>query len=147
MEVHLPIFRGSCSIFDLMQILLIIWIAVLMHSVFCNIFFYFRKQISLTITELALVLSLYHLDFRLFTFGSHSWNQDEFTVRLFQSWSSSFYFSRKLFKFWAHENSLDHLYFSNCALAVFYNEFFISGSKFLIQSLKAVVNNWNLRLC
>ena len=171
-------------------------------------------------------ISLYHLDFILFMFRSHSWNQDEFTVSFIsrrkfiflffeeavwmcslcelswpfglQSWcpgsiynkffisgskfiwhqwrqllelepllfhlaisisdclclahileirmnslsvsfqdgSSCSYFSRKLFEFWAYANSLDHLDFS---LAVFYNKNFISGSKFLYQSMKAML--------
>ena len=43
---------------------------------------------------------------------------------------------RKLFKFGAYANSLDHL---DCSLAVFYNENFISGRKFLSSSMKTVV--------
>ena len=50
---------------------------------------------------------------------------------LFRERSSSFYFSRKLLKFWAYTNSLYHSYCSQGALVVFYNNFFISGSKFL----------------
>ena len=50
--------------------------------------------------------------------------------------SSPSYFSRKLFEFGAYANSLDHL---DCSLAVFYNEKFISGSKFLSSLMKAVV--------
>ena len=80
--------------------------------------------------------SLDHLDFRFFICGSQSQNQDEFTVRLFLDESSSSYFSRKLFEFGAYANSLDHL---DCSLAVFYNENFISGRKFLSSSMKTVV--------
>ena len=36
--------------------------------------------------------SLDHLDFRLYMFGSHSRNQDELTLSLFQDGSSSPYF-------------------------------------------------------
>ena len=54
----------------------------------------------------------------------------------FQDGSSCSYFSRKLFEFWAYANSLDHLDFS---LAVFYNKNFISGSKFLYQSMKGML--------
>ena len=39
---------------------------------------------------------------------------------LFQDRSSSSYFSRKLFDFWSHANSLNYLDCSHCALAVFY---------------------------
>ena len=53
--------------------------------------------------------------------------------------SSSSYFSRKLFEFGAYANSLDHLDCSHGVLAVFYNKKFISGSKFLSSSMKAVV--------
>ena len=47
--------------------------------------FYFSKQISFpsmkaVFTYCACAISLDHLDFRLFMFGSHSRNQDEFTV-------------------------------------------------------------------
>ena len=51
-------------------------------------------------------------------FGSYSRNQDKFTVSFI---------------------SLDHLDYSHGVLAVFYNHFFISGSKFLSPSMKAVV--------
>ena len=47
-------------------------------------------------------------------------------------------FLRKLFKFGAYPNSLDHLDCSHAALTVFYNKFFISGSKFLSPSTNAV---------
>ena len=50
---------------------------------------------------------------------------------VFQDGSSSCYFSRKLFEFWAHANSLDHLDCSHGSLAEFCNKFFVSGSKFL----------------
>ena len=47
--------------------------------------YYLRKQISLpsmkvVVRSCACAISLGHLDFRVFMFGSHSWNQDEFTV-------------------------------------------------------------------
>ena len=84
----------------------------------------------------AFAFSLGHFDFRLFMFGSHTRNQDEFTVSFISRRKSCSYFSRKLFKFWAYANSLDHLDFS---LAVFYNKNFISGSKFLYQSMKGML--------
>ena len=46
-EVHLPIFRESCSNFELMRILLIIWIAARVHWQYC----YSRKKNSLPINE------------------------------------------------------------------------------------------------
>ena len=58
---------------------------------------------------------------------------------LFQDGSSSSYSSRKLFEFGAYANSLDHLDCSRGTLAVFYNKYFILGSKFLSPSMKAVV--------
>jgi len=58
---------------------------------------------------------------------------------LFWDRSSPSYFSRKLFKFGASANSLDHLDCSHGILAVFYNKFFISESKFLSPPLLAVV--------
>ena len=60
---------------------------------------------------------------------------------IFQDRSSSSYFSRKLFEFGAYANSLDHLDCSHNVLAVFYNQIFISGSKFLSPSMKAVVRS------
>ena len=66
-------------------------------------------------------------------------NLDEFTVSFIWDRSSSSYFTRKLFEFGAHANSLDHLDCSHGVLAVFDNIFFISGSKFLSTSMKAVV--------
>ena len=53
---------------------------------------------------------------------------------LFRDGSSSSYFSRKLFEFWAYANILDHLDCSHGALAVFYFR-----SKFLYPSMKSVV--------
>ena len=57
----------------------------------------------------------------------------------FRDRSSSSYFSRKLFKFGAYANSLDHSDCSHGELALFYNLIFISGCKFLSLSMKAVV--------
>ena len=62
---------------------------------------------------------------------------------LFRDGSSSSYFSRKLFEFWAYVNSLDHLDCSHGALAVFYNNFLISGSKFFPLPKKS----WNFGMC
>ena len=53
--------------------------------------------------------------------------------------SSPSYFSRKLFEFGAYANYLDHLDCSHGVLAAFYNKIFISESKFLSPSMKAVV--------
>ena len=58
---------------------------------------------------------------------------------LFRDGSSSSCFSRKLFEFGAHANSVDRMDCSHGVLAVFYNKIFISGSKFLSPSMKAVV--------
>ena len=58
---------------------------------------------------------------------------------LFRDGSSSSYFSRKLLEFGAYANFLDHLDRSYAVLAVFYDNFFVSGSKFLSTSMKAVV--------
>ena len=44
-----------------------------------------------------------------------------------------------MFEFGAYANSLDHLDCRHGVLAVFYNKNFISGSKFLSPSMKAVV--------
>ena len=46
---------------------------------------------------------------------------------------------RKLFEFGAHGNSLNHLNCSHGVLAVFYNQMFNSGSRFMSPSMKAVV--------
>ena len=134
--------------FDRMQILLIIWIAVMVYWQYFIMNFLFQEanfssnhwRQSLTIVTCACAIYLHHFDFRLFIFGSHSRNQDEFTVSFISSGSSSSYFSRKLFHFWPYANSLDHLDCSLGALSVFCNIFFISGSKFLSPSL-------NMRLC
>ena len=58
---------------------------------------------------------------------------------LFHDRTSSFYFLRKLLEFRAFTNSLDHLDCSLGALAVFMIKIFISGIKFLSQSINAVV--------
>ena len=58
---------------------------------------------------------------------------------LFGDGSSSSYFSRKLFEFGANANSVDRLDYSHGVLAVFCNKNFISESKFLSPSRKAVV--------
>ena len=104
-------------------------------SVFYNIF-YFRKQISLpslkaVVSTCICAISLDHLDFRLYLFGSHCRNRDEFIVTFFWYGSSSSLFSRKLVEFGAYANALDHLDCSHGVHSVFYNIFFISGSKSL----------------
>ena len=58
---------------------------------------------------------------------------------LFWDGSSSSYFLRKLFELGAYANSLDHLDCSQGVLEVCYNTIFISRSKFLSPSMKAVV--------
>ena len=60
--------------------------------------------------ELTLELFLDYLDFRIFMFGLNSWNQDEFTASfiLRPKFIFLFFFSRKLLKFWAYLDSLNH---------------------------------------
>ena len=67
----------------------------------------------------------------MYMFGSHSGKWERFTVSLLLDGNSSFYFSRKLFKFGAYENSLDHFDCSHGVLAEFCNRYFTSGNKFL----------------
>ena len=43
-EVHLFIFRGSCSNFEVMRILLIIWIAVMLHWQYFIMNFVFQEE-------------------------------------------------------------------------------------------------------
>ena len=98
-----------------MQICLIIWIVVIVHRQYFIIFFIsgsklFSPSMKAIGRSCACSISLDHLDFRLYMFGSHSPNQDELG---------------------AYANSLDHLDWSHGVLAVFYNQIFISGSKFL----------------
>ena len=79
-EVHLFIFRGSCSNFELMRILLIICISVIVHWQYFIMNFLFQEanfssnhwRQSLTIGTCACANYLHHFDFRLFIFGSHS---------------------------------------------------------------------------
>ena len=146
MEAHLPIFQGRCSNFELMRILLILWIAVMVQWQYFIIYFFIQGTKFLYPSMKAVVgtcpcpHSLDHLDFRLFICGSHNQNQDEFTVRFISRWKFIFLFLRKLFKFWAYANSLDHLDCSHGALAVF-----------LFQEANfSPINEgicWNLRLC
>ena len=64
-------------------------------------------------------------------FGSHSPNQDEFTVSFISRRKYISLILRELFEFEAYANLLDHLDCSHGAQAVFYNKIFISESKFL----------------
>ena len=64
---------------------------------------------------------------------------DQFTVSFSSRQKFTFLFSRKLFEFGAYANSLDHSDCSHGVLAVFYENKFISESKFLSPPIKAVV--------
>ena len=80
LEVHLPIFWGSCSNLELMQILLIIWIAVMVHCSIYNKFCIsgkklFSPSMKAIVRTCACAISLDHLDFSLFMFGSHSYSK------------------------------------------------------------------------
>ena len=118
-EVHLSIFRGSCLNLELLRILLIIWIAVWQY--FIIILFSESKFLSSSMKAVvgtcACALSLDHLGFRLLYLSTYSLSV------LFWDECSSSYFSRKLCKFGAYVNSLDHLDCSCGTLAVFYNLF------------------------
>ena len=83
-------------------------------------------------------ISFDHLDFRLFMFVLYSLHQDELTVSFISRWKFISYFLRKLFKFGAYANSLDHLDCGHRVLSVFYNKY-ISESKILCPSLEAVL--------
>ena len=69
-------------------------------------------------------------------FGLHSRNQDEFTVGFFSKPKFIFLFCKEAVRIVRLWNSLDYL---DCSLVVFYIIFFISGSKSLSPSMKAVV--------
>ena len=79
----------------------------------------------------ACAISLDHLDFRLFMFGSFSRSQDEYRRK--------FIVLKKLFEFGAYANALDCLDCSRGALAVFNFNIFISGSKCLSPLMNAAV--------
>ena len=64
---------------------------------------------------------------------------DQFAVSFSSRQKFTFLFSRKLFKFGAYANSLDHLDCSHGVLAVFYEKKIISESKFLSPPIQAVV--------
>ena len=137
-EVHLPIFRGSCSNLELVWILLIIWIAVMVDwQYFIRKFVFQEANFSphqwRQLLELALVLFLLTIWISDCLCLAHiaAQNQDEFTVSFVRDGSSSSYFTRKLFEFGAYSNSLDHLDCSHGVLAVFYNKKCILGSKFI----------------
>ena len=72
-EVHLPIFRGSCSNLELMQILLIIWIAV--WQFFASGSKFLSSSMKAVVGTCSCAISLDHLDLRLFMFGSHSYSK------------------------------------------------------------------------
>ena len=92
---------------------------------------FLSQSIMAVVRTCECTISLGHFDFRMYMFGSHSRNQDEFTLSFIRDGSSSSYFSRKLFEFRAFANSLDHL---DCSLAVFSNIFFfVSGREILSQ--------------
>ena len=127
-EVHFPYFQGNWLSLELTLMLLIICIAVMVYCQYFIIFFYFRKQISLpslkaVVSTCICAISLDHLDFRLYLFGSHCRNRDEFIVTFFWYGSSSSLFSRKLVEFGAYANALDHLDCSHGVHSVFYNFF------------------------
>ena len=69
-----------------MQILLIIWIAAMVQWQYFIIYFFIQgtkflsPSMKSVVENFACANSIDHLDFRLFIFGSHSQNQDEFTV-------------------------------------------------------------------
>ena len=89
----------------------------------------------------ACAFSLDHLDFRQLCMAHIVKIRMHSLSVLFRYGSSHYYFLTKLFEFAAYANSLDHLDCSNNALAVFFNKKFISGSKFLFASMKAVVRS------
>ena len=134
-EVHLPICRGTCSNLDFMQILLIIQIAVLVHWKYFMIKFFVSgiKDLSPSMKAVvricACAISLDRLDLRIV----YVWLTQLVKHRiillsvLFQKGSSSSYCLRKLLKFRAYTNSLDHL---DCSLAVFYNNFLFQVANF-----------------
>ena len=104
-------------------------------AVFYNKFFISGSKIlSLSLKAVvrtcACAISHDHLDFWLYMFGSRCQNQDKFTVSLILRRKFIFIFSRKLFKFIAYANSLDHLNCIYSELAVLYNTINISGTKF-----------------
>ena len=122
MEVYLPFLKESCAHFKLMRNFLIFWIAAMLHWQYFIKGSNFLSHHLRQLLELALTSANFidHLDFRMFIFGSHSRNQDEFTVSFISRRKFIFLFSRKLFEFWAYSNFLDHLDCSHGALAVLY---------------------------
>ena len=126
----------SCLNFELMQILLIIWIAVIVHRQYLlNGAIFSPHPLRQFVVTCPCANVFDHLNFRLFIFGSHSWMQDEFTV----SFTSRRKFILLFFKkcVWilsSYANFLDYLDCSHGAPAIF-----IEGSKFLSPSIKAVV--------
>ena len=107
-EVHLPIFWGSCSNLELMQILLIIWIAVMVYWQYFIIKFLFqganfsphqRKQLL----ELELVLFLLTIFISDCVCLAHivTRNQDELTVSFISRWKLIFLFYEEAFWNWS----------------------------------------------
>ena len=132
-----------------MRILLIIWIAVMVYWQYFIINFLFQEANFSPhqwrqLLELALVLffliiwisdclCLAHIATR---------NQDEFTVSFSSRRKFIFLFFEEVVLIWSLCNSLDHLECSHGVLAVFYNNIFISGSKLLSPSMKAVIRTY-----
>ena len=84
-------------------------------------------------------ISLGHLDFRLFMFGSSSQNQDEFTVSFISRRKSTFNFLRNLFEFGAYVILLIYGLQSSCTGRILYYNFHFSKQIFFFPSVKAVV--------
>ena len=139
MDVHPPIFRGSCSNFELMQFFLDhldCSLAVIYNKIIISGSKFLSPSMKAVVRTCTCAISLDHLDFRMFMFGSHSRNQDEFTVGFFSKPKFIFLFCKEAVRIVRLWNSLDYL---DCSLVVFYIIFFISGSKSLSPSMKAVV--------
>ena len=134
MEVHLPIFRGSCSNFELMRILLIIWIAVLQCFVINS-----RPLMKAVVGTCFYAISLDHLDFRLLCLAHIVEIMMNSLSVLFRDGSFSSYLSRKLFEFRVMRIPLIIWIAVMVRWQYFKMFFFISGSKFLSLSMKAFV--------
>ena len=114
-------------------------LAVFYNKIFISGSKFFSQSMKAVVETCSCAVSLGHLDFRLLCLAHIVEIRMNLLSVLFRDGSSSSHFLRKLFKFGAYANSLDHLDCSHGALGVFYNKNFISGSKRLSPSMNTVV--------
>ena len=106
-EVHLPIFRGSCSNLELMRILWIIWTAVMVYWQYFILKILFQEANfsphqwrQLLDPALVLFLLTIWISDCLCLVHIASWKLDELTVSFISKWNFIFIFFREAVWIW-----------------------------------------------